>query len=797
MSRMLKALKQLEARRRDESSADAAPNTTPNAAPPRDGADAATSVEGAASEVREACAVENAATEEPVAASADSDVEPVEATQDVVARSQQVVEDVTKTIVADLNSNEESPALVEPTRRTPPSASATLVLPVRRSEADEVNGDEVNGLDPRLESPAPQSPTDQEKIAERTMPAPEPAVTEVDDAGVDDAEVDDPVRDASEFVDSESDPTNAADSESLPEEAASPVVLESPEQQHDASADSRAESVEQRGEAAKREVSAAEVELPSYHSTSNIDADQLADVARFVNDLLETSKVDGQQPPAQAEETTQRGVGESAEQPRQANLDDASDDDAPTLRNPWSKRPPESGEVAGPGHTLVLGPGGFFNHEAAEEPDQRLETTQQDGASTSAADESVASSFPLDSVESDKSTGSDEPLDNQSPVSESSVEDAAEQLDPELENRLETPAIGLPEPSAEEEETAELEPEQFQLVDETPEEALDDQPSTDRPDVSVGEIKHADADADERPENEPPPTDEIAATEQPAEPVVDKTVEGDSQDLESEAVDHSVGDDASETPPSSSTKSTPDGLLKNRFQSPTRPPAPATSLEEEVRQRLDDALLGKAHQRMAETCRTQYPGDVAAALMLTAPEASRQLGETAFALAASLVDGQEDEEEFRVLVVDAGLSEKTLSERLKASSNPGLAEVLGRRKNWHDFICNTAQAQVDFLPAGEGMVTSYKSISGMLAPLIGQWKQQYRYIVFDAGGAEEPLTERLAPACDATYVQVAAGSTDAEAARDAVERLRAAGARLRGCVLVDEPARGGQQAGDG
>jgi Mrp family chromosome partitioning ATPase len=231
------------------------------------------------------------------------------------------------------------------------------------------------------------------------------------------------------------------------------------------------------------------------------------------------------------------------------------------------------------------------------------------------------------------------------------------------------------------------------------------------------------------------------------------------------------------------------GMLKNRFQEPARHSAAAASLEEQVQQSLDDDRLAPQYRRLASNVKTQYPGDVAAVLLLTAPAAHLRLGETLMHLAALLADeaegGSAADDEARVLVVDACLSAKLLTERMQSAGKPGLAEVLGRRKDWHDYVAPTARARIDFLPAGEGMVTSYKSIGGKLAPLLEEWKQRYRYVLVDAGGADEPLTDPLAQACDATYLHVSLTDTAAAAARQAAQRLRTSGARLRGC-LVDQ-----------
>lgn len=246
-----------------------------------------------------------------------------------------------------------------------------------------------------------------------------------------------------------------------------------------------------------------------------------------------------------------------------------------------------------------------------------------------------------------------------------------------------------------------------------------------------------------------------------------------------------VESDSATAAPNKSSRPTAGGMLKNRFQEPARPAADAASLEEEVERSLGDERIAPQYRHLAANVRGQYPGDVSSVLLLTAPAANLRLGETLMHLAALLAESSDsqEEEQPRVLVVDACLSGKLLTGRMHSTGKPGLAEVLGRRKEWRDYVAPTARERIDFLPAGDGPVTSYKSIGGKLAPLLDEWKGQYRYVLVDAGAADEPLTHPLAQACDATYLHVALAETAREAAQQAAERLRTAGARLRGCVV--------------
>jgi Mrp family chromosome partitioning ATPase len=717
MSRMLKALQQLEARRTTSSASAGRP--------------------GAASESGKSSAADASPDEQIPAAGEASDgggdetAEAADTAGDDVAEQQQASGDVSKTLVLGVNMRPQEPESITPKRRVP--ESSTLVLP---NGPDGIFGD--GGPEPELTSRRPAAEKD--AAAEMNSPAEGgPAASKV-------AEAEGPKEGGQG---EETRPGDARDVEEAEEKSGGPEVI--------------AKNVTQKYAPPSEEEATPKWSGPELKTDAG---ERLADVARFVNELLEASKTANREEVQAAIKAEAAVSSEPAEEATSATSDGQPDippSEAPALRNPWSKgaadgqNPPRDAHA---GQTLVTGAANLVNQLASQPDGKQVDEV--------AVTPPVAEAKDADAENEPREVGRD-------------VDARVEEL-----KRSESPAA-VETPRNEEPPASKSDAEQYVTFTE-PEETEQNSggsqeaaqqavPAQEQAASHGGQDSDAAASDEESGESEEAAiaADDSSATTEEGTPPADSSAD--------------AQESADEISAPAAAKAPGDGLLKNRFQQPTRPLASATSLEEEVRQRLEDPLLGKSYRRMAENCKSQYPGDVAAALMLAGPTASLQLGETAFSLATGLVDEQgDDDQQFRVLVVDGALSEKTLTGRLRAASNPGLAEVLGRRKSWRDYVCNTAQANVDFLPAGEGTVTSYKSIRGLLAPLIGEWKQQYRYIIFDAGGADEPLAERLAPACDATYLLVTAGSTEADDARAAAERLQTAGARLRGCILVDEPA---------
>ena len=141
----------------------------------------------------------------------------------------------------------------------------------------------------------------------------------------------------------------------------------------------------------------------------------------------------------------------------------------------------------------------------------------------------------------------------------------------------------------------------------------------------------------------------------------------------------------------------------------------------------------------------------------------------------------------RVLLVDGRTRSRTLSQQLVSADAPGLAEALLEEENWADYVCATATPQLDFLPAGNGLLSICQPLEDRLTHLSIDWKASYDYVLIDGGDPNDVIPRLWCSMCDATYLLVTLGETETIAAKAAVTELRAYGARLLGCVVCAQP----------
>lgn len=140
----------------------------------------------------------------------------------------------------------------------------------------------------------------------------------------------------------------------------------------------------------------------------------------------------------------------------------------------------------------------------------------------------------------------------------------------------------------------------------------------------------------------------------------------------------------------------------------------------------------------------------------------------------------------KILLVDGRLKQRALSGRLAGRSSCGLAEAIHQGEEWQELVCQTRHSNLSFLPAGNGLLSFRRATSERLAELCLQWKSSYDCVIIDGGDQEELIPRLLCPFCDATYLLVTLGVTEASVAKAAVTELRAYGARLLGCVVSEQ-----------
>ncbi len=134
-----------------------------------------------------------------------------------------------------------------------------------------------------------------------------------------------------------------------------------------------------------------------------------------------------------------------------------------------------------------------------------------------------------------------------------------------------------------------------------------------------------------------------------------------------------------------------------------------------------------------------------------------------------------------VLLVDGDLKDGRLSKTV-CPLGPGIVEAMCGEANWPQIIHSTTTPRIDFVSRGEAALeTSEPAEFGW-----GALRPRYRAVLIGVADERMPKTAALAAHCDAVYVLVSRPHTKRQAAADAVERLRAQGAHLMGCVMLND-----------
>lgn len=208
--------------------------------------------------------------------------------------------------------------------------------------------------------------------------------------------------------------------------------------------------------------------------------------------------------------------------------------------------------------------------------------------------------------------------------------------------------------------------------------------------------------------------------------------------------------------------------------------SPAPVVQRLVRLLGDPLAMGPLRvlaQRLAEDrqacgCRTQW-------LVAVAP--SRGVEEVGLAAAACLAE-LPDFRGAEVLLVDADLKHRRLSQALGYGDQPGLVECLLGRSPGRDLCRPSGLAHLWVLPGGQ-----FVDARPLVGVAVAGWSElvdSFGAVLLCGGTTDDPWATALAGLADAAYVVVELGRVDEWAARAAVGRLREQGARVLGCIAT-------------
>ncbi|MEX2115234.1 MAG: hypothetical protein WD845_18725 [Pirellulales bacterium] len=188
-------------------------------------------------------------------------------------------------------------------------------------------------------------------------------------------------------------------------------------------------------------------------------------------------------------------------------------------------------------------------------------------------------------------------------------------------------------------------------------------------------------------------------------------------------------------------------------------------------------VVAEPYHELAERISEQLSTNYCNVMLFVSPDAMAEPGfsMTHLAQAFSLQSTGD------VLLVDGDLRNGRLSKTV-CPTGPGMIEAMAGAAHWPQIIHSTTTPRIDFVSRGEGEISSREPAKfgwGALRP-------KYRAVLIGIADQRLPETAALAAHCDAVYVLISRPHTKRQAAADAVEALRANGAHLMGCVVVND-----------
>ena len=142
------------------------------------------------------------------------------------------------------------------------------------------------------------------------------------------------------------------------------------------------------------------------------------------------------------------------------------------------------------------------------------------------------------------------------------------------------------------------------------------------------------------------------------------------------------------------------------------------------------------------------------------------------------------EDDAEVLLVDADFARAAMTVGFGALKETGLGDLTDAGSRAEELVLPTRLPNISLLPAGRKALPDNLGVVDRVAPLLAKLEERYSLVMIDGGAHTGPLLPALARLCDATYLVVRLGATDARAATTALKTFRGTGARVMGCVAT-------------
>jgi|GEM_PF-4591487 len=209
----------------------------------------------------------------------------------------------------------------------------------------------------------------------------------------------------------------------------------------------------------------------------------------------------------------------------------------------------------------------------------------------------------------------------------------------------------------------------------------------------------------------------------------------------------------------------------------------ATRLEETVKAALADPRRSVPLEQLARRMRTELRADAGRCWLLADAGQHHDSTDLAAHLGAIFASQLGD-----VLLVDGNLDCALLSAGMNVIDRPGVAQAaMSGAKSWQNMIQPTSWQHLYLLPAGQ-MVADMPDPTAAWTEVLSQAERRFRLVLVDGGPATEAACKVFGRLCDATFVVVRLGLTEAREARQSMKHLRTSGARVIGSIATSVPS---------
>jgi Mrp family chromosome partitioning ATPase len=216
-------------------------------------------------------------------------------------------------------------------------------------------------------------------------------------------------------------------------------------------------------------------------------------------------------------------------------------------------------------------------------------------------------------------------------------------------------------------------------------------------------------------------------------------------------------------------------LLQDVPSEPARLAPPQPALEPCVLPTTPE--LSQRYHQLAERISEQVAANYCSVLLFVAPN---RAADACFSI-TRLAEAFALQSAGNVLLVDGDLRRGQLSQAV-CPSRPGLIEAMSATVRWPEVIHPTNVERMDFVPRGKSPIPTFERSEFGWDAL----RSQYRVVLIGLAEADCPETTWLAARCDGVYFVVSRPHTRRRSAGTTITALRACGASVLGCIVVND-----------